>query len=45
MGYCTKQKGKKAPWKEPLYLVLNDDRKFRLKFDCINCQMKIYAEK
>lgn len=44
MGYCTKQKGKKAPWKEPLYLVLNDDRKFRLKFDCINCQMKIYAE-
>ena len=45
MGYCTKQKGKKAPWKEPLYLVLNDDRKFRLRFDCINCQMKIYAEK
>lgn len=45
MGYCTKQKGKKAPWKEPLYLVLNDNRKFRLKFDCINCQMKIYAEK
>lgn len=45
MGYCTKQKGKKVPWKEPLYLVLNDDRKFRLKFDCINCQMKIYAEK
>lgn len=45
MGYCTKQKGKKSPWKEPLYLVLNDNRKFRLKFDCINCQMKIYAEK
>ena len=44
MGYCTKQ-GRKAPWQEPLYLVLKDNRKFRLKFDCLNCQMKIYAEK
>ena len=44
MGYCTKQ-GKKAPWQEPLYLVLKDNRKFRLKFDCLNCQMRIYAEK
>lgn len=44
MGYCTKQ-GRKAPWQEPLYLVLKDNRKFRLKFDCLNCQMRIYAEK
>lgn len=44
MGYCTKQ-GRKAPWQEPLYLVLKDNRKFCLKFDCLNCQMRIYAEK
>lgn len=44
MGYCTKQ-GRKAPWQEPLYIVLKDNRKFRLKFDCLNCQMRIYAEK
>lgn len=44
MGYCTKQ-GRKAPWQEPLYLVLKDNRKFRLKFDCLNCQMRIYDEK
>lgn len=44
MGYCTKQ-GRKAPWQEPLYLVLKDNRKFRLKFDCLNCQMRIYAKK
>ena len=44
MGYCTKQ-GRKTPWQEPLYLVLKDNRKFRLKFDCLNCQMRIYAEK
>lgn len=44
MGYCTKQ-GRKAPWQEPLYLVPKDNRKFRLKFDCLNCQMRIYAEK
>lgn len=44
MGYCTKQ-GRKAPWQEPLYLVLKDNRKFRLKFNCLNCQMRIYAEK
>lgn len=44
MGYCTEQ-GRKAPWQEPLYLVLKDNRKFRLKFDCLNCQMRIYAEK
>ena len=45
MGYCTKQCERKAPWKEPLYLVLKDNRRFRLKFDCNNCQMKVYAEK
>ncbi|MBP3775314.1 MAG: U32 family peptidase [Bacteroidaceae bacterium] len=30
-------------WVEPLYLVLPDKRRFRLRFDCQKCQMLIYA--
>ncbi len=42
-GFCSK-KGKKMPWKEPLYLVLPDGRKFRLSFNCSRCEMNVYAE-
>lgn len=42
-GFCSK-KGKKMPWKEPLFLVLPDGRKFRLSFNCSQCEMNVYAE-
>ena len=44
LGYCTKE-GKKAPWREPLYLQLPDNRRFRLEFDCKKCQCNVYGEK
>jgi len=42
MGYCTKS-NRKAPWKEPLTLMLDDGRQFRVKFNCNECQMEIWA--
>ena len=44
MGWCpTYQKGR-SPYREPYYLSGTDGRRFRLEFDCKNCQMKVYAE-
>ena len=41
MGWCpTHQKGR-SPYREPYYLVGTDGRRFRLDFDCKNCQMKV----
>jgi putative protease len=45
LGYCVKNGGKKAPWREPLTLRLGDGREFRLEFDCQNCQMNVYGKK
>lgn len=45
LGYCVKNGGKRPDWSDPLYLRLGDGRKFRLDFDCRNCQMNVYAEK
>ena len=42
LGYCVKRGGKKPTWHEPLSLVLGDGRRFRLEFDCKNCQMNVY---
>ncbi len=42
LGYCVKRGGKQPSWHEPLYLTLPDKRKFRLEFDCKNCQMNIH---
>ena len=39
MGYCPRHQGTKAPYREPYYLVSKDGRRFRLEFDCKNCQM------
>ena len=40
MGWCpTYQKGH-SPYREPYYLVGTDGKRFRLSFDCKNCQMK-----
>lgn len=44
MGWCpTYQKGR-SPYREPYYLQGTDGKRFRLEFDCKNCQMKVYAE-
>ena len=43
MGWCSK-KGTRMPYAEPLYLVSGDGRRFRLSFDCKECQMRVVAE-
>ena len=43
LGYCVKHGGRRPQWTEPLYLRLGDGRRFRLEFDCRNCQMNVYA--
>ena len=43
LGYCVKNSGEKSPWKEPLYLRLDDGRRFRLEFQCSECQMNVYG--
>ena len=44
MGWCpTYQKGRSL-YREPYYLQGTDGKRFRLEFDCKNCQMKVYAE-
>ena len=43
LGYCVKHGGQRPTWREPLSLVLGDGRRFRLEFDCKNCQMNVYA--
>ena len=43
LGYCVKHGGQRPTWKEPLSLVLGDGRRFRLEFDCKNCQMNVYT--
>ena len=45
MGWCPIHQRERSPYKEPYYLVSSDNRRFRLEFDCKNCQMKVYAEK
>lgn len=43
MGWCTKT-GAKHAYKEPFYLVSGDGKRFRLSFDCRECQMQVIAE-
>jgi putative protease len=43
LGYCMRHGGEKMPWKEPLYLKLDDGRRFRLEFQCSECQMNVYG--
>ena len=43
LGCCVKHGGSKPQWHEPLFLRLGDGRRFRLEFDCKNCQMNVYA--
>lgn len=44
LGYCVRRGGERPRWREPLSLVLGDGRRFRLEFDCANCQMNVYAQ-
>ena len=44
LGMCAKHGGHTAGWREPLYLRMDDGRRFRLKFDCRNCQMEVFDE-
>ena len=44
LGHCV-NRGDKAPtWHEPLYLRLGDGRRFRLQFQCDECQMNVISE-
>ena len=43
MGWCSKN-GERTPYAEPFYLVSSDGRRFKLKFDCKQCQMHVVAE-
>ena len=46
MGWCPVHHKVRSPYKEPYYLVSGDGKRFRLQFDCKNCQMKVVlAEK
>lgn len=42
LGFCVRHGGKRSTWREPLYLQIADGRRFRLEFDCKNCQMSLY---
>ncbi len=44
MGWCPRQNREQSPFREPYYLVAADGRRFRLVFDCRNCQMKVVAD-
>ena len=41
MGLCTKNRMVDKQLREPLFLVSQDGRRFRLRFDCAHCQMEI----
>lgn len=44
MGWCPVHHKVRSPFREPYYLVSSDGKRFRLEFDCKQCQMKVYAE-
>ena len=43
MGRCPVHQRERSPYREPYYLVSTDGKRFRLEFDCKNCQMKVNA--
>ena len=43
MGWCPVHQRERSPYREPSYLVSTDGKRFRLEFDCKNCQMKVNA--
>ena len=43
LGACPRHSVRPVTLREPLYLCLPDGRRFRLSFDCKNCQMLVHA--
>lgn len=43
MGWCPVHQRERSPYREPYYLMSTDGKRFRLEFDCKNCQMKVNA--
>ncbi len=43
MGWCPTYHKVRSPFKEPFFLVTSDGKRFRLEFDCKQCQMKVYG--
>lgn len=43
MGWCPVRQKARSPYKEPYYLRMSDGRRFRLHFDCKQCQMVVYT--
>ena len=41
MGLCSKNRKSDKQLREPLWLVSQDGRRFRLRFDCAYCQMEV----
>ena len=41
MGWCPTHQGGRSPYREPYYLVSKDGKRFKLLFDCKQCQMKV----
>ena len=44
MGWCPVHHKVRSLFREPYYLVSSDGRRFRLEFDCKQCQMKVLAD-
>lgn len=44
MGWCPTYQKERSPYREPYFLQGTDGKRFRLEFDCKNCQMKVYAD-
>lgn len=44
LKHCLKKEKDAHEWKSPLYLRLSDGRRFKLQFNCKECQMNIYGE-
>ena len=43
LGYCTRDGHQPPEWHEPLFLVLPDKRRFRLQFNCRDCEMLVFS--
>lgn len=43
LGHCTRHGGTPPTWREPLFLSLANGTRFRLHFDCKNCQMEVHS--
>ena len=41
LGHCVKHGGTPPTWQEPLFLTLANGQRFRLHFDCKNCEMQV----